>query len=88
MKKYLLLLPLLLLALTAFAAAGERITVAEVKGWLDAGEKIVFLDSRNDYSWRTSDQIIPAAIRVHDNETFARILDTLPTSSRVVTYCT
>jgi len=88
MKKTLLLLLLLLLPISSFGAEAERITVAEVQKWLAAGEKIVFLDTRNDYAWNSSDRIIPAAIRVHDNESFARILDTLPTSTRIVTYCT
>jgi len=87
-----LILPgLLILALTAvacLAANVERISITELKSRLDAGEQIVFLDTRNDYAWFNADQMIPQARRVHDNHRFVQILEELPKDTAIVTYCT
>jgi len=75
-------------AVASLAADVERISMPELKSRLDAGEQIVFLDTRNDYDWMRSDQMIPQARRVHDNQRFAQILDELPKDASIVTYCT
>jgi len=87
----LILLGLLTLSLTAvacLAANVERISMSELKSRLDAGEQIVFLDTRNDDAWFHADQMIPQARRVHDNQRFAQILEELPKDTAIVTYCT
>jgi hypothetical protein len=42
----------------------ERITVEEVKGRIDRGESVVFLDTRAPDAWEKSDIKIKGAIRV------------------------
>lgn len=88
MKKYLLMLLLLLLPIAAYTATAERITIDDLKTWHAAGEKVVYLDTRNDYAWKTSNRILPGAIRVHDNQSFTRVLNRIPTTARIVAYCT
>ena len=88
MVRALLVFLFLLLPSTILAESAERIAVSEVKAWLDSGEKVVFLDTRNDYAWSGSSRLIPGAIRVHDNESFGRLLDQLPRTAKVVAYCT
>ena len=66
----------------------ERITVDQVRAWLDKGEQVVFLDTRNSYVWDSSEIMLPGASRVHDNASLAAVVDTLPREGKIVTYCT
>ena len=66
----------------------ERITVEQVKNLLDHGEKIVFLDTRNPHDWAASEQIIPGARRVANDQDLAKVLKQIPPDSKIVTYCT
>ncbi len=63
----------------------EPITVEEVKRRLDAGEPIVFLDSRNEESWCRAEWQIPQARRVPADDVESR-LDEVPPGGLVVPY--
>ena len=54
--------------------APDRITIDEVKQKIDAGEPIVFIDTRNSRDWNASDVKIPGVLRIHysDTHTFKR----------------
>lgn len=66
----------------------ERIVIAQVLEKLERGDKIVFIDSRNDVDWGLADTTIPDAIRVGNNDQLADLVKTLPKDSFVVPYCT
>lgn len=65
----------------------ERITAAEVKGRLDKGEPILFIDARNSHDWAESDVKLPGALRIHVND-MEKHIDELPRDRQIVTYCT
>lgn len=44
--------------------AGVRISAAELKSRLDAGEPVTIIDVRNDRAWATSAEKIRGAVRV------------------------
>jgi len=65
--------------------SGEPITPEEVKHLADAGEAVVFLDARNEETWRKSEwqlpharRFPPAAVEVH--------LDEVPLGALIVPY--
>ncbi len=64
-----------------------RVTPDEVKARLDRGEKVVFVDARNDQAWAESDVKLPGAVRlpVGDAE---RQAGELPRDRTIITYCT
>jgi rhodanese-related sulfurtransferase len=64
-----------------------RITVAELKKRMEAGEDFTVIDTRNPQVWAQSDEMVPEAIRVPlDNldENISRI----PKNKPIVAYCT
>ena len=65
----------------------KAVTAAEAKQMLDAGEDIVFVDSRNPVAWGQSSQKLPRAVRVPVDEV-AEHLPELPASATAITYCT
>lgn len=65
----------------------EALTAAEAKQMLDAGEDIVFVDSRNPVAWGESSQKLPGAVRVPVDEV-AQHLAELPADATAITYCT
>ena len=65
----------------------QRITVDDVKRRLDAGESIVFLDTRADDAWRSADAQIPKSLRVSPDAAEAH-LDDIPRRGLIVPYCT
>jgi rhodanese-related sulfurtransferase len=67
--------------------APDRITIDEVKQRMDAGEAIVFIDTRNSRDWNASDVKIPGALRIHYSE-LLKHLNELPRDRLIVTYCT
>lgn len=69
-------------------AEPERITVAQVLEKLAQGEKIVFVDTRNDAAWGAAESKIPNAIRVGNDEQLARFIQDYPKDSFIVAYCT
>lgn len=64
-----------------------RITVDEVRRRIDLGEKVYFIDSRNDADWRASEVVLPGALRARE-ESVARYKDDFPGDALIVAYCT
>ena len=66
----------------------QRIMPAEVMAKLDAGETIVFLDTRTTTEWAAGTKMIANALRVKNNQVLNQIVRTLPSERLIVTYCT
>jgi rhodanese-related sulfurtransferase len=64
-----------------------RITKEEVKRRLDAGEHIVFLDTRSEEAWSNAELQIPQSRRIPPDAVEQR-LDEIPRDGLIVTYCT
>jgi rhodanese-related sulfurtransferase len=64
-----------------------RIATDDVKRRLDAGEHVVFLDTRADEAWRKADTQIPGSIRVPP-DAVNQHLNKIPRDGLLVTYCT
>ena len=64
-----------------------RIAPDEVKRRMDAGENIVFVDSRNAAEWAATNQKVPGAIRVGVGEVEEKI-NKIPEGALIVAYCT
>ncbi len=64
-----------------------RITVAQLKRRMNAGEDFTIVDVRNPRAWAESDTVIPEAIRVPLDE-LEQNLPRIPKSRPVVAYCT
>jgi rhodanese-related sulfurtransferase len=65
----------------------DRITINEIKGKMDKGESILFIDTRNSHDWGESDVKLPGALRIHFSE-LEQHLNELPRDRLIVTYCT
>jgi rhodanese-related sulfurtransferase len=65
----------------------DRVSAAEAKSRLDAGEPVVFLDTRADDAWRKADWQIPGSRRVPP-DAVERCLHEIPPGRPIVTYCT
>lgn len=64
-----------------------RITVAELKKRMEAGEDFTPIDIRNPQAWRESDVMIPEARRVTMDD-LEQNLAGIPKNKPIVTYCT
>lgn len=64
-----------------------RITVAELKRRMDAGEDFTVIDTRNPTAWGETDTMIPEAIRV-PSDRLKENLPRIPKQRPVVVYCT
>lgn len=64
-----------------------RITADELQRRMDAGENVVFVDTRNPYAWAESDVKLPGAIRV-PADSLDEHLPEIPNDQPIVTYCT
>ncbi len=64
-----------------------RITVADLKRRLDAGENFTLIDTRNPQAWAESEVKAAGAIRI-PLDGFERHLGSLPKNKPIVTYCT
>jgi rhodanese-related sulfurtransferase len=64
-----------------------RIEPREVRRRLDAGEKVIFLDARNEEDYQKAKERLPGAMRVpsEDAELYA---NDLPGNALIVSYCT
>jgi rhodanese-related sulfurtransferase len=71
--------------------AVDRVTAEEVMRWMDRGEAVVFVDTRNPQAWGQSNEKLPGAIRIPAGEV-ERHLNEIPKSGPgerwIVTYCT
>jgi rhodanese-related sulfurtransferase len=61
---------------------------AEVMIRLDAGEDIVFLDTRTTADWAAGTTMIANALRVKNNVVLNRVVRKIPKERLIVTYCT
>ena len=64
-----------------------RISVDELRKRTNAGEKFVFVDTRNPQAWGESDSKIPGAIRVPADRVQQRLAE-IPRDRPIITYCT
>jgi len=71
--------------------AVDRVTAEEVMRWMDRGEAVVFVDTRNPQAWGESNEKLPGAIRIPAGEV-EQHLNEIPKSGPgerwIVTYCT
>jgi rhodanese-related sulfurtransferase len=65
----------------------RRIELEDVKRRMDAGEKIVFVDSRNPMDWGAAEQKLPGAVRVGVGEAEEKVTK-IPEGALIVAYCT
>lgn len=66
----------------------ETISIDQVKQQMTQGTAIIFIDTRNDLAWGSSDSQIPGAIRIGNNQQLAAAIKDLPKDSFIVPYCT
>lgn len=64
-----------------------RIGIDELKKRIQAGEDIVFIDTRNPQAWGQSDVMLPKAIRVPVDDLDKHIYE-IPKDKLIVAYCT
>ncbi len=64
-----------------------RITVAELKKRMDAGEDFTLIDTRNPQAWAESDTMLPEALRVPVDK-LEENLPRIPKTRPVLAYCT
>ncbi len=69
------------------ATVPPRITVEEVQARQKAGEKITFVDAREQSAWDAATIQIPGSIRVPPDQV-AQHLQEIPKEGVIVTYCT
>ena len=65
----------------------SRVTVADVKGLIDRGQPVAFIDSRNPIAWGSSKLRLPGALRIPIDDVERHLL-TLPRDRRLIVYCT
>ena len=63
------------------------IKVDEVRRRMDAGEKFIFVDTRNPQAWAESREQLPGAIRIPADAGDEQ-LSKVPKGRPIVTYCT
>ena len=63
------------------------LTVAHVKALIDAGQPVLFIDSRNPVAWGSSRVKLPGALRIPIDQV-ERHLAALPRDRRLIVYCT
>ncbi len=64
---------------------GFRVTIDEVKGLLERGGNVFFIDARTMSDWEKTDTKIKEALRIPANEVEGR-LDEIPRDRTVITY--
>lgn len=64
-----------------------RIGIDEVRKRMEAGEDIVFIDTRNAQAWAQSDVMLPKAIRVPVDDLENHIYE-IQKDKPLVAYCT
>lgn len=65
-----------------------RIGMEQVKGMLDHGEKILFVDTRTPSEWQNASDKIPGAIRLTTTNDIVELTRNYPADTIIVTYCT
>lgn len=64
-----------------------RITAAELRERMEAGEHFTIIDTRNPQAWAEAADMAPGAIRFHEDDV-SEILPRIPPHDPVVAYCT
>jgi rhodanese-related sulfurtransferase len=64
-----------------------RIGIDEVRKRMEAGEDIVFVDTRNPQAWAQSDVTLPKAIRIPADD-LDKHLSAIPKDKMIIAYCT
>lgn len=75
-------------ATTAATNDPAAITIDQLRQKMEQGTAIVFIDTRNELAWQTSETQIPGSIRISNNEQLAELVKELPKDSFIVAYCT
>ena len=65
----------------------NRIMVEDLRGRLDRGENIFFVDTRNSTAWAEAETKLPGAIRVPADQVEQHLAD-IRGDRTIVTYCT
>ena len=65
----------------------QKISVDEVKGRLDRGEPVMFIEARSQASWEQSDVQVPGSIRVPPDRA-DEFVGAIASDATIVTYCT
>ncbi len=68
-------------------AENIKLTIDEVKKYIDKGKPIFYLDTRNPHDWGEADQKVKGAHRIHYSELEKR-LNEIPREGMVLAYCT
>ena len=64
-----------------------RIGIDELKKRMQAGENIIFIDTRNPQAWAQSDVMLPKAIRVPVDDLDKHVYE-IRKDRTIVVYCT
>lgn len=64
-----------------------RISVAELRRRMDAGEQFLFIDTRNPQAWGDSAVKLPGALRIPVSEAEEHLAE-ISRERPIVTYCT
>lgn len=65
----------------------ERITAAELRRRIEAGEEFTIIDVRNPHAWAEATDMAAGAIRVALDDT-DKAIARIPRNKPIVTYCT
>ena len=65
-----------------------RITVEDVRNMLDAGETVLFIDTRTHQQWQNAAHKIPGAVRLVTTSDMLDLTRDYPADTIIVTYCT
>jgi len=69
----------------------DKVTAEEAMKWMDRGEDVIFVDTRNQQAWSQSNEKLPGAIRIPAEEVERHLNEISKSGSKerqIVTYCT
>ena len=64
-----------------------KIGIDELRKRMQAGEDVVFIDTRNPQAWAQSDVMLPKAIRIPLDDLDKHVYE-IPREKLIVAYCT
>jgi rhodanese-related sulfurtransferase len=65
----------------------SRVTSDQVWGWIERDEPVLFVDGRDEQSWKHSDVKLPGAVRVEPGQASDHVVE-IPPGRSIITYCT
>lgn len=65
-----------------------RVSVEDVRNMLNAGETVLFIDTRTNQQWQSATHKIPGAIRLVTTSDILDLTREYPADTTIVTYCT